>query len=454
MSIEEKICAQLSAVRFEDLPEPAVRAVKSSILDTIGVMLVSSTASEDCVKINTLMRELGGRPESTVIGFGDRLPSPAAAFINGALCHPLDYDDVHEGAKNHSTAQTLPAALAVAQRKGNVTGRDLITALAVGGDFSCRVAMAVDAGPTEHGWLGSAVYGSFGASAAAGKILGFSPSQMSNAIGIAYAQTGGSREMAEGTSLRGVRDGITSKVGVMSALLAEKGLTGPGRFLEGKAGLYNLYFRGKYTPERLLHEFGKTFEVANVSYKIWPSCRLTHTYVEATTAIMKEQNLSWEDIKEVHVDVSQWGKDLSEPPARRLMPRSSVEAGDSMPFTLGIAMVHQTIKIEHFFEAGLKDERVLSSAKKIIHHFKPELRASDMTPGDVTIRTNRGAEFRKRVEFAPGSPQNPLKKGALEEKFLDCLRYSAKPITDQHAKDIIRDVLDLENQDSIECIIP
>ena len=454
MGIEEQICATLSQVRYEDLPEAAIRGVKSSILDTIGVMLVSSTASEDCIKMNELARELGGRPESTVIGFGDRLPAPMAALINGALCHPLDYDDVHEGAKNHSTAQTLPAALAMAQRKGKVNGRDLITALAVGGDFSCRIAMAVTAGPTEHGWLGSAVYGSFGAAAAAGKILGFSPAQMSNAIGMAYAQTGGSREMAEGTSLRGVRDGFTSKVGVMSALLAEKGLTGPGRFLEGKAGLYNLYFRGKYNPERLLHEFGKTFEVANVSYKIWPACRLTHTYVDAAISIMKEQKLSYEDVKEVHIDVSQWGKDLSEPAERRLIPKTGVEAGDSMQFTLGLAMVHQTVKIEHFTDTAIKDERVLSSAKKVTHHFKPELRAADMTPGDVTIKTIHGGEFRKRVEFAPGSPQNPLKEGALEEKFLDCLTYAAKPISRQRAQQLIDNIMNLEKQETVESIIP
>lgn len=454
MTLEEQLCRHLAACRYEDLPTEAVQAAKASILDTMGVMLASTTNSDDCVRMVELARDLGGKPESTVVGFGDRLPSPMAALINGALCHPLDYDDTHEGAKSHPTAQTLPAALAVAQRVGKVSGKDFITAVAAGADFALRVALAVDAGPTEHGWLGSAVYGPFGAAAAAGKILGLSADGLQNAIGMAYAQTGGTREMAEGSSLRGVRDGFSGKVGVLSALLAHQGLTGPGRFLEGRAGVYNLYFRGKYTRERLTQDLGKVFEGANVSFKLWPSCRLTHTYIEAVITLMREHKLGWEDVEQLDAIVSKWGKELSEPPERRLTPPTSVAAGDSLPFTLAVAMVHGNVKIEHYALAALKDERVLAAARRVKHVFDEKLDPKDMTPADITIRTRDGRTLKKRVPHAYGSPQNPLKKGGLEEKFLDCATHSVKPIGKDRAAQLIESMLGLEKLESIEAIIP
>ncbi len=454
MSLEEQLCQHLAACRFEDLPADAVKAAKASILDTMGVMLASTTNSEDCVRMVELALDLGGRAESSIVGFGDRIPSPMAALINGALCHPLDYDDTHEGAKSHPTAQTLPAALAVAQRVGNVSGKDFITAVASGADFALRVALAVDAGPTEHGWLGSAVYGPFGAAAAAGKILRLSAGQMSDAIGMAYAQTGGTREMAEGSSLRGVRDGFSGKVGVMSALLADKGLTGPGRFLEGRAGVYNLYFRGKYTRERLTQDLGKVYEGANVSFKLWPSCRLTHTYIEAVITLMQEHSLGWEDVEQLEVIVSKWGRELCEPADRRLNPPTSVAAGDSMPFTLAVAMVHQNVKIEHFAQSALGDSRVLESARKVKHIFDEKLDPKDMTPADITMTIRDGRTLKKRVTHAYGSPQNPLKQGGLEEKFLDCATHSVKPITKARAEQLVDDMLNLEKLDSIEGIIP
>ena len=455
MSVEEQICNHIAQCRFENLPGEAVRAAKASILDTMGVMLASTTNSEDCVRMAELARELGGRPEATLIGFGDRVPSPMAALINGALCHPLDYDDTHEGAKSHPTSQTLPAALAVAQRIGGVSGRELITACAIGADVACRIALAVDAGPTEHGWLGSAVYGPFGAAIAAAKILNLSPAATSDAIGMAFSQTGGTREMAEGSSLRGVRDGFSGKTGVIAALLAQRGLTGPGRFLEGRAGLYNLYFSGKYKPDRLLKDLGSVYEGANVSFKLWPSCRLTHTYIEAIITTMQENKLHCEDIAGVDVIVSKWGKELSEPADRRLNPPTPVAAGDSMPFTLAIAMVHQSVRIEHFTGPdAIKDKRVLAAARKVHHQFDASLDPADMTPGDVTIRTVDGRQFHKRIPYAYGSPQNPLKKGGLEEKFLDCVTHSITPIKRERAESLIEKILNLETVASVEEIIP
>ena len=121
---------------------------------------------------------------------------------------------------------------------------------------------------------------------------------------------------------------------------------------------------------------------------------------------------------------------------------------------LAVAMVHQNVKIEHFAQSALSDTRVLESARKVKHIFDEKLDPKDMTPADITLHTRDGRVLKKRVAYAYGSPQNPLKQGGLEEKFLDCATHSVKPIARARAEQLVEDMLNLEKLDSIEGIIP
>lgn len=452
MSLERSISEHVAQCRYEDLPEAASLAARYSILDTLGVMLAATSLSEDCGRIAEFARECGGNAESSVIGFGDRLPAPAAALVNGALCHPLDFDDVHDEAKCHPAAESFPAALALAERVG-ASGKELLTAMAVGGDVAARIALSVDLGPGSHGWLGSAIYSHFGATAAAGKILGLSADQMSHAFGIAFCQTAGSHEMAEDCAYRGVRDGFAQKVGVVSAMLAQRGVTGPSAFLEGKAGLYRQYFQARYTPERLVRDLGSVFEAANVSYKLWPSCRLTHNYIQSLLAILDENGLAAEDVEQVAVVVSEWGQVLCEPESYRLQPTTAMGAKDSMQFTLGAVLAHRSVRMEHFEPAGLEDAAILKAARKVVYTFDPGLDPAGMSPGDVRVRTRDGREVHKVVEFLYGSPRNPIEFKDLEGKFRDCVSHAARPLAAGRADKLVADVLDLDRAASVDCLI-
>ena len=453
MTIETALCEHLTSCRYEDLPPEIVLAAKNSILDTLGVILAATTHSHDCQEIAALARDIGGKPESSVLGFGDRVPAMMAALVNGSLAHLLDFDDTHEGAKTHPTSVTLPAALAIAQHKGGVTGRELLTAVAVASDVVIRLGMAIDLGPTEHGWLGTAVYGYLGGAAAAGKILGLSPAQMGNALGIAFAQAGGSREIASGCSLRGIRDGFSQKTGVLSAQLAQRGITGPARFLEGKSGLYNLYFKGKYSTERLTADLGRRFEGSRISYKIWPSCRLSHTYLESLFRILDEHKLFTDDVESVEVVVSTWGKSLCEPPEQRLNPDNADTAKDSIPFTLGIALAHREVGIKHYMQAALTDPNTLAAARKVRYRFEPSLNPAAMSPGDVRVTTRHGTVFHKVVTSVYGSPENPIRQADLEAKFRDCVTHCVTPVASDAVENVISRVRDLENLPSVDMIV-
>ena len=125
-NISQALANYIASVRFEDLPSEAVEAAKKSLLDTVGVILAATRLGEGCRHFVELALESGGRVESSIIGFGKRVPSFMAAFANGSMAHALDYEDTHEQALVHPSASTVPAALAIAEAMGAVSGRKLL----------------------------------------------------------------------------------------------------------------------------------------------------------------------------------------------------------------------------------------------------------------------------------------------------------------------------------------
>jgi 2-methylcitrate dehydratase PrpD len=130
-----------ASLSFEVLPEVLVELIKQIVLDTLGVAIGASGLAAEARVVAEYVEALGGRPESTVFGFGFKAPAPWAAFVNGSLGHMLDYDDV--GAGGHVGIATVPVAFAVAEKVGHVSGRDLITAIAAGTDLHTRLDLAV-----------------------------------------------------------------------------------------------------------------------------------------------------------------------------------------------------------------------------------------------------------------------------------------------------------------------
>lgn len=441
--------------RYEDLPQEVVEATKRSILDTLGVMLAATTTGDGCQQVVEVVREFGGTPESTVLGFGDRVPCYLAALANGAFCHPLDYDDTHDTAACHPTAETLPAALAVAERIGGASGRDLIATVALCNDLVSRLGLALTRPIGEHGWMNPALFGYFGGAAASAKLLGLTQEQMVDALGIAYCQVGGSHQMAFGTGsmVRAIRDGFSQKDGVLSALLAQRGVTGPKDILEGKAGLYNLYYRGEYNPVLLTADLGEKYEGINISIKPWPACRAIHPYVEAALSLMQEHRFGAADIEKVVLGVHELTQSLCEPVEERRHPKLGIDAKYSLPFSLAAALVQGKLVIANFLPQGLHHAATLSMAEKITYRFDPALRGRGVPPAVVEITLRDGRALSKRVDIAYGHPTHPIQREDLIAKFRDCVQYSAKHLSPARVEELVERISGLEAEADIRPIV-
>lgn len=137
MDASYDLARYLVNTKYEDIPAAAVEAAKKEVLDQLGVGLGGS-AKPGVRELLEINKEWGGKPESTVFCFGDRLPAPMAAQVNATMGHALDYDDTGDG-PTHPSVVIVPTAFAMAERKGNVTGEELLASIATGVDVMCRL---------------------------------------------------------------------------------------------------------------------------------------------------------------------------------------------------------------------------------------------------------------------------------------------------------------------------
>ncbi len=302
-----RVLAQYAAkLRYEDIPLDAREAIKRSVLDTLGVAIAASTLGEGISQLVDLIKEGGGKSESTILAFGGKVPAWMAALANGSMVRALDYDDTHDGGLTHPSATTLPSVLAVAERLGVVNGKDFITAVALGNDITGRMGLSITKRPRgwKLDWFLTTVHGVFGGAAACSKLLGLDVDRIQNAMGIALYDSAGTMEaFTPGAAgmMTGMATGFSSKTAVISALMAQKGITGARNSLEGKAGLYNLYFEGDYNRDMLLGDLGQRFESANISIKPWPGVRYAHPYIDATLQLLREHDISSDDVKRIYL---------------------------------------------------------------------------------------------------------------------------------------------------------
>jgi 2-methylcitrate dehydratase PrpD len=444
------LAKHITDIEYDDLPSNAIDAAKKSFLDALGVTLAAGTLGEGCKAFVDLAIAGGGKRESTILGFGAKAPAFMAAFANGSMAHALDFEDAHDRAPVHPNAATIPAALAVAESIGNVSGRGFATAIVLGCDLVCRLGLALNENPLEDGWYIPPILGAFGATAAVCKLLNLTAEQIVDAFSLTLCQATCSAELTHSphSVVRSIRDAFSAKAGVLSALLAKQGVVGFPQPMEGKAGLFNLYARGNYDPTILTAELGRTFEGAYVSFKPWPSCRGTHSYIDAVLQIVDAHNLKPSDVEAIKVVVSPVNEMLCEPLESKQNPVTAIDAKFSLPFVVATALLYGRVTLDHFTPQALADRDVLEVARKVTYEVDTGLTLKEAVRGFLQIST-RNETLSKRVDFPYGHPKNPISQEALVLKFMDCAGHSARRISKRRLGEIVESTSNLEQVENI-----
>lgn len=443
-----RVFAEFAAgASYEQLSASAVEAAKQSILDTYGVILAASGMEPAARLAVDFAKESGGTPESTVFAFGGRLPAFMAAFANGAMAHALDFDDQTPWGQ-HSASSLIPAVLAVGERQGHVSGKEMITAVAVGQDLFNRLRRHIE---WKKDWFFTTAIGVFCATAAVGRLLQLSSDEIANALGIASLQSAGTCEMLGATEgdLRAIYAGFPAKGAVMAALLAEKGLRGISTLFEGNNGILQLCFGGRCARESIVERLGKEFTGDRTLYKRWPAVGTAHSHLHATIGLVKEHSLRAADIDEIKIFVGDFHQLMSHPLEARRAPATLADAKFSLPYLVAVGATNGELKLADFTMTALRSPEVLATARKV--NPVPDSAADwrfDLPPGRVEIVMRDGRKFERVGVGIPGSVENPLSWQDLFEKFEECASVSVSPLSAGSAHQIQQFVKNLEDADN------
>lgn len=438
------LAENIAQTDFERLSSRTVDNTKALILDSLGVGLAGAHAKE-CLSVIDVARHWEGRPECTIIGHTLKGPSPVAALLNGTIIQALDFDDTHDKSGSHTASCVLPAALAIAEAR-NASGRLLITAVALGVDVVARIGTACQ---DTIGWTSTAVYGCFGAAAAAGKVLGLDQNGIRNAFGIVLSQAAGTTQTAIDSPLsKHMQSGFASTAGVLSALLAERGVTGVREVFEGKFGFFNLYKAGRCSPAALLGDLGKRFEGDTVSLKPFPCCRATHGPIEAVRLLLEKHRIRVQDVSAIRVVVPQVAYDLA---GRPFDPGDNpiIAAQFSIPYTVAAALVHRKVTLEEFSLAAINDPRVRDAAARVSVEVNRSVAPNDFVPVEVDITTVNGSRIAQTIEVLKGHPKRALDEAELLEKFAQCASSGPHPIAKESAHELAASIDRLESVETV-----
>lgn len=428
----------VARTRYEDLPGPVVTAAKTFILDTFGVGLAGSRGP-NAPELATAQSLAGEGRAARVWGNGAWLPAPAAALCNAYQAHCSEFDCVHEKAVVHAMTAVLSAAMAGAERSGRISGRDLILSAALGVDLAAGLGIATETGLR---FFRPATAGAFGATAALGKLMGFDSRRLVHAFSLAYGQVSGTMQAhTEGSPLLALQLGFNARNAVVACDLAAAGFEGPVNILEGRFGYFHL-IETKGDPKPVVASLGKTWRVAELAHKPWPSGRATHGVMEACLAIRTSQRLSPEKIESVRAWVP--------PLVDHLVGRPFTTAMDinyarlCVRFTAARILLTGTLALGDFMPAIYADTATARLADSIAIEVRDAGDPNALTPVEVEVLTTDGARHHVSLDTVLGNPAKPLPREAHLAKFRSNAAAALRPLSTAATDRLIETVDALE----------
>ncbi len=452
--IIEAFVNNIIQTKFENIPANEVQATKRNILDTLGAIIAGS--SENGIpELVDLINRWGGRRESSILIYGIKVPAHHAALALGAMARNRELDNVHtRSGGNHVSATVIPAALAMAEYLGGVSGKDFITAIALGEDIVCRLGLAHKYPIMVTGRI--QLTRILGPVAACAKILGMDRTQTYDALGIGYSGGLSSSDMqqtVDGAMSSFLHYGFCAEGAIKATLLAHRGLTGTRNILQGKFGYFNAVERD-CDLSRITLDLGKRFEGSYASTKPYPCCKCCHMTISAVVDLAKENDINPEDVKEIVVGVSDADYRMSLIPERYELT-NVVAARFSIPYCVAVALLNRRVTLNDFIPDALSRPGIRDLVMKVKGRVDPEVAEFGVeSPATLIITMNNGNVYSKRKSLLRGSSDMPMSiEEIAEEKFRWSLPFAANHLPSSNVEAAIELLSNLESVDNVNSII-
>jgi len=422
-TITEQLTAFCAGLRLDGTPPAVIDKAKELLLDYLGVAYRGMQVESSQAALRAV-RALSGAGQATVVGEEGGAPAAWAALANGTGAHALEMDDVTSKSSLHPGVAVFPAVLALAEELGSTAEEVLVAAIA-GYEVMMRVGNALNpASAYRRGFHPTGVAGAFGATMAAGRLLGLGERESVSALGIAGTTAAGSLEyLTDGAWTKRLNAGWAAHCGIVAARLAAEGFTGPASSIEGPLGLLRGHSDEPWLAEATAH-LGESFELLDVSIKPYACCRYNHGLIDCVLRLAREHRLRPDDVEAIELGVLSGGFPLvADPIERKRNPVNVVDAQFSAPFAAAIALVRGSAGLRDYTQANVDDPVVRSVMAKVRCYTDPALDDSypEQWPAAVSIRLVNGQRLDARESHPLGEPENPVSRAALVQKFREMI---------------------------------
>ena len=352
------------------------------------------------------MQMLAPSPQATVLGRDERLDLCGAALVNGIASHTFDFDDTHLKTVIHPAGPVAPALLAIAEAHGK-SGREVLDALVLGIDVSCRIGNCIYPDHYDRGWHITGSTGVLGAAAGCARLLGLDEHRTLMALGIAASQPIGMREQF-GTMTKPFHPGGAARAGLTSALLAANGFTASERAIEAPRG-YAQVVSDKTDWAEITGELGQRFEISFNTYTPFACGIVIHPTIDAAIQL-REQGISADDVERVQLRVHPLVLELT----GKREPQDGLQGKFSVYHGFAAGLIFGRAGEAEYDDAVVRRADVVALRRKVEAAVDPAIHEDAAW---VTVALRDGREVQVRVEHAIGSLERPLSDAQLEAKF-------------------------------------
>jgi 2-methylcitrate dehydratase PrpD len=380
-------------------------------------------------------RETDAGAAATVIGAEARLSAANAALVNGANTHGLDFDDGTTHGSAHPSGAIFPAVLAAAEQHG-ADAKAVILAATLGYDVMVRIAAAMHPVTAKRGFHNTPLAGVFGAAAAVASLLGLDAAKTNHALGLAGSFAGGIRQyLDDGAEIKRIHPGKAARDGLLCAEFARRGITGPGKVLEGRYGFADTHAGGEMKWDRLLDRLGSRWEIAGIYFKPYPCCRHYHSAIDGIVALRAQHGLRPADVEAIRLGLYAVGVNGHD----HKHCDNLLDAQMSAPVGAALAMVDGEVAAHHFLPESLARPEV----KRLIGIADARLddECERLYPGRrsgaVEIALKGGKTYSARVLDPRGEGENPMSDADLERKF----RANCEPVIGKQRSSAVLDAV-------------
>jgi len=413
-SLTMKCADFINSLDYRRLPPEVIEMTKDCFIDFLGCVISGSVTSE--AKI--ILDFTAGNPglyQATVLGAWRKDSLLNAVLANAYNCHIHEMDDVHKASVQHPGAPAIGSALAAAEAYGK-SGKELIEAIVAGYDIALRVGEAVM--PSHYGfWHTTGTCGTFGAAASAGKLMGLTPDELTNALGNAGSQAAGLWQFIEDNAMtKYLHCGKASYNGVLAALLARGGLTGAKRILEGEKGFVKATST-ETNPAEKFKSMGSKYKILETSFKPFASCRHTHPTISAVLNLRRKYNLSTAEVLKVKINTYKTATEIAR---NNKYYQDSRAAKFSLVYCAAAALYFGALPLRAFTQESLQNEKILRVANNTVINIDEEI--NRIFPRKWMTRVELYTKdrcFTETVEHPLGDPENPMTEENIYNKFMD-----------------------------------